>query len=518
MKKPFVIHHLLFAIFPILFLFTHNIGKFPPSVVTVPMAITTCFALLSWSVLNLVLKDKQKAGLLVSLFVLLFFSYGHFYNLIKDFQLIVGGFTFGPNKILYTAWCILSVLGAYSSIRTHRDLGNLTTFLNIVAASLVMFSLVNIGAYMLRAGFVRQEKSTGNIEGGRIDPKEAAALPHIYYIILDGYARADILREIYQYDNTEMGDYLTQKGFYIADRSRSNYAQTALSLASSLNFEYLDDLVEQIGVESDDRAPLRDMIRDNKVVHFLRQHGYLFVAFSSGYSATEITNADVYMTSGAFFDEFQNGLINTTPISAVLSVLHYQYDLHRRKILYTFDHLVDFSETEEPVFVFAHILAPHPPFVFGRHGEEINPEARFSLMDWRWDQYEEDYIEQLIFINGKVRETIDGILSRSARPVIIILQADHGPGSTLDWGDPGYSYIRERMSILNAYLLTNNGNDNLYDDITPVNTFRIIFNDYFNTDYELLDDESYISTWDHPYKLINVTDKIDSDINARLER
>ena len=42
--------------------------------------------------------------------------------------------------------------------------------------------------------------------------------------------------------------------------------------------------------------------------------------------------------------------------------------------------------------------------------------------------------------------------------------------------------------------------------LTPVNTFRLIFNHYFGTDLELLKDESYFSTWDRPYEFVRFTD------------
>jgi len=119
------------------------------------------------------------------------------------------------------------------------------------------------------------------------------------------------------------------------------------------------------------------------------------------------------------------------------------------------------------------------------------------------------YRDQLTYTNGRVRQTIDGILSGSERPVIIILQADHGPGSTLNWEDVAGTDLRERFSILNAYYLPEQGEADLYEGITPVNTFRLVFNRYFGANYELLREESYFSTYSRPYAFLNVTDEID---------
>ena len=42
--------------------------------------------------------------------------------------------------------------------------------------------------------------------------------------------------------------------------------------------------------------------------------------------------------------------------------------------------------------------------------------------------------------------------------------------------------------VLNAVYLPNNGEALLYDSISPANTFRVIFNHYFDTNFDLLED------------------------------
>ena len=266
MKRPLILHPFLFSVYPILFLFAHNIEHFLLNEILVPIALVTGLALLSWLLLGRALKNREKAGLLVSLTLFLFFSYGHFYNSLGGIEPIV---MFGRHKILIAAGSVLFVLGAYFSIKATRDLRNLTSFLNIVAASLVAISLVSIGAYVIET---RAWEGYGSNREPVLDsarPDDLATLPNIYYIILDGYARDDILLEMYHYDNAEFLDYLTQSGFYIARNSRSNYSQTSLSLASSLNMGYLDELVNRVGEESDNRVPLEQMIKNSQVRDFL---------------------------------------------------------------------------------------------------------------------------------------------------------------------------------------------------------------------------------------------------------
>jgi hypothetical protein len=65
-------------------------------------------------------------------------------------------------------------------------------------------------------------------------------MPDIYYIILDGHGRADVLAMLYNVDNSTFTNGLEQRGFKVASQSRSNYMRTIQSLSSSLNMSYLD--------------------------------------------------------------------------------------------------------------------------------------------------------------------------------------------------------------------------------------------------------------------------------------
>jgi len=107
--------------------------------------------------------------------------------------------------------------------------------------------------------------------------------------------------------------------------------------------------------------------------------------------------------------------------------------------------------------------------------------AQWTNSVWQPLGYEEGYVGQLIFINKKVETLVDEILSKSDVPPIVILQGDHG----IRWGKG------RGIDILNAYYLPGKDNQLLYESITPVNSFRIIFNLYFGTNYDLLEDEGY---------------------------
>jgi hypothetical protein len=323
--------------------------------------------------------------------------------------------------------------------------------------------------------------------------------PNIYYIILDAYARNDILEEYYDFNNQELLSYLADKDFFIAENSQSNYALTVPSLTSSLNMQYLDYVGDRLGKSSDNPFPLIQIIKNNRLIEYLADQGYKIVAFETGYNATEIRSADNYLSVDIYtLTPFQIEIINLTPLRIWLD--EFLYGNHRRIILYTYNQLPNVVQTSEPTFVFAHIPSPHSPFVFGPNGEEDYPDMEFSLVGPHGliefsgqDEYIRRYRNQVIYINKLLKSTIDQILAQDGRNSIIVVQGDHGPASTLDWGSLDNTHIRERMSILNVYYFPDQNYSNLNPDITPVNTFRVILDQYLGTKLGKIEDRSYFS-------------------------
>ncbi len=509
-KKSIIFHPLLFAIYPILTLYAYNIGQLPFRQILVPSSIVLGATVLLFLILNLIIKNIPKSALILSAIILLFFSYGH----VNDF-------------IRFTS-LLAFIIGAYYLLRSRYDISKITQIANIFSIGLVVVAFANITiSGIIGTAEIEYNKYRPEMVKPVLDEETIKNLPDIYFIMLDGYARADILRQIYRYDNSEFRDFLRRKGFRIAEKSRSNYCQTLLSLSSTFNMIYLDKLAEEMGAESGDRKPMMDMIRHSYVFDFLKQYGYKVIGISSGYSGTEIRNADYYLSPGLSLNEFENALINYTPIPRLLRKLPLfnQYSIHRNTVKFAFKKLIDLPEINSPRIVVAPIVTPHPPFVFGPNGEELNYDRQFEYSDGSHYmgmegasrfEYIKKYCGQVYYVNKLVTALIDTIMSRPGRKPVIILQADHGPGSLLDWESLEDTYTRERLSIFNAYYLPDGDSTIIYDSITPVNSFRVILNHYFGTDFELLEDRSYYTKWSAPYKLYDVTDLMNRDYRPQI--
>jgi hypothetical protein len=528
-RNPVPFHPFLFALFPVLTLAIHNESQNPVQDAWLPLLAALALASLTWLCLNAFFKHAGKSAIATTMFLLLFFSYGQFLTALRSlaygFGILMSAIPFvesTPALLFWFAlWVVLFAATLYLITRSSSELHLPTQFLNVAGLALILIVLVN-GSL----AYAANEKGSQYIDAWHrndptaILPASGAASPrqpNIYYIILDAYGRGDILDTHYHLDNSAFYAFLADRGFYVASQSHSNYMQTPLSLASSLNLIYLDDVANEVGADYPSRLPLGTMIDDNTTFRELRSHGYKIVTFSTGYTYTELQDADIHLAPPWDINAFDNTLIGTTPLPLLLRLPPFksQYEIHRDRVLYTLDHLVDTARGETPSFVFAHIIAPHPPFVFGAEGQAISPDRRFEYLDGSsytsiagQQDYIENYRNQLIFITKKIETTIDQILAASTVPPVIILQSDHGPGSMLDWTSDQNSDIPERLSILNAYYLPDHDYRTLYPGITPVNTFGVILNHLLGTDYKHQPDKSYFSTMENPYRFIDVTDRL----------
>jgi len=517
-----VFHPLLFAAYPVLALLAYNIDWLRPQQALRALLISIGVGLLLLVVLARLLHSWHRAGLLVSLFVVLFFAYGHLYESLK----LGLGATFGRHRYLAPLCLAAGIALAWWIPRRVRRPEAATGVLNLVALVALAFPVLTLArwSYTSLTGEPAAVPSTT-----RLHFPEGQRPPDVYFLIVDGYARQDTLQRVFETDNTPFLTFLEDHGFYVARDARSNYAQTSLSVSSTLNMDYVEALVPNLTDNSTGRESLWKLIQHSEVRRVLESLGYVTVAFSTGLAGTELTDADYYFTAGAVDEDL--GLVGASPFESLmiqtsllrlisdgvvalprfLPDVRFPYQVHRNRIRNIFEVLQNLPPTEEPKFVFAHIIAPHPPFVFAADGSPVTPNTPFTLRftfdasDPASEDYVKGYRDQVKFVNSQLEQVITAILEQSEVPPVIILEGDHGPDSN----SGRLSYIQERMANLNALHLPT-GDAGLYPGITPVNSFRVVFNEVFGADYPLLEDRVLYSQYVRPYDFQDVTDSIES--------
>lgn len=482
MKKLLTnIYPFVFAIVPILALRNHNItyvdlGSIMRSI-TVSLLITGLF----WLFLRAITKNWDRAGIMTTLAMIIFFSYGHAY---LQFQASFGEVarhryllgTFGIGFVFSTAMILRS-----------RNTAGIKQFLSIVGFLMFAFSVAQSIGHDLSTyqANIRAEAKRKQITG-LTDTKNDRALPDVYLIILDAHAGSNVLRTRYDYDNSEFIRGLTDLGFYIAECSQSNYSITKYSLTSVMNADYLQNFTNMSFMPA---------LQESTVNQTLQSLGYITIGFENRSRGHFDLNEDIRLSRNklavGFLDlfggpnEFEAELIRTTFLKLLYDssqlipgfdpVLLEQTEFreHYLQTYYILDELKRIPTMPGPKFVFAHILVPHPPYIF-------TPEGDFHLVTSEIAGYRNN----VEFIDSQILPTVKAIIQQSNISPIIIIQGDHGPS--------GKSVTPQvRMSILNAYYVNNETKASLYSTITPVNSFRVIFNHYFDANYPLLDDISY---------------------------
>ncbi len=509
-NRPYAFHSLFFSLYFILFLISHNVEQIF-SVTTLSEILLVVFAALFISficllVFSIIFRNIRKSGLFVTIFISLFFLFGHVGILLSNVNILGVDFGYDVTRIRIYLWII--IVSFFLLFFIKKEFVLITKFLNLF--SIVLLSMVTINISIYKFNDYKFEKNTKPKSSETKQFKSTNIIskykPDIYYIILDGYPHNTTLEGFYNFNNNAFLDSLKNKGFYIVNRARSNYALTGFSLASALRMNYVNDVAKNYINISNNSSSLFEFIKNNEVMKFLKQKGYKTIHIDGDSTATRRNEyADLEITCG-FSSEFRMLLVRST----VLDFYEKRGKINlvskdsAKGILCAFNQLSEIPKIDGPTFVFAHIMAPHPPFWFTKNGE-LRKNVEMSLHFGNTWKDKEHFVENLQFTNNKALELVDNILSRSKEPPVIILQGDHGSGSLEEWDKPSKRFLQERMRILNAIYLPKNIKSNLYDSLTPVNTFRLIFNSVFSEKFEILEDKSYFSNYDFRFVLQDVT-------------
>jgi hypothetical protein len=481
----------LLVTYLIVFLYSQNIGLVKGIEVIYTLVAAWLSVSVAMGIAFLVTRSVYTAAAIVAVTSAVFLTVGHALNLLPPRT---------SYRLVYSI-AALAVLVVTLAIWRLKRLAPLIKGLvlpaNIIVAFLLIVPVFQIVQYhLLKAGRVVT-----------LAPKinNSPDKPDIYYIILDGYSsNAHLLRD-YNYDNSDFTRALEERGFFVAYDSTSNYVVTLASIPSSLNMRYFDEQ------DAKNAGPLglehtRDMLSNNSVASDLRAMGYTYVNMMSGYTAPSpiadenidfhLSGIESYQLNGdtnapdcapeCYQQSFINFFLRTTMLRPFisnefgsLSTSPYLWGDPRRQLA-MWKAVPDIAARDEATFAFIHIIKPHAPVVFGEDGQ-IHAATTGDA---------ESFFQQLRFVNQQTLTMIDQILEKSQVPPIIVLQGDHGTdlGELLD-PNKRYTYFE----IMNAFYWPGVSKDTIPSDITPVNSFRLLFNTYFGTDYDMLENRHFES-------------------------
>jgi hypothetical protein len=337
--------------------------------------------------------------------------------------------------------------------------------------------------------------------------------PDIVVILLDGYPRSDVLQRRLGIDNAAFLEALTDRGFDVAARSRSNYVFTGLTLASLFQMRYLDaieSLRPLIGTNHHSHAVLRDVTTSGLAFTAFRSAGYEIVTVPPGWEHVTLrAAADRVLDMGEMTD-LERSLLEQTWLLDVVTA--FKPDVLTRplrdRLVHAFDHLDAFAAElrDDPAFLFVHIPGPHLPLVVDADGNALPLPARAlgagdpEALHMTRAEYSATWAAELAYLERRVLRAID-TLQAAVQPPVIVVMSDHGYTQEVRADDAQSRFA----NLFAAY--TPGAADLMRDAPTPVNLMPVLLNQYLGTDFPISPDRYFLSAGPlQPMLLTEVTD------------
>jgi hypothetical protein len=420
------------------------------------------------------MRDRNRGGLFAVLIVIL---------------LLAGG---RPAAIpIVLAPMALLLIERYGPRQTTLDwawLGRMVSRVTAVFALAVVLEAVQLGrpADVVTA-LETETPLAATVTAATPPPADA---PDVYVILLDGYARADVLEDTFDYDDSPFLDGLREDNFEVADQSHSNYLITNLSVSSFLNYREIGDIPALKPLIADPAAteggPVHRAIAEAAVLDDFRRLGYDTIGISSGFEQPAVRGADTFIDNGEL-NEFEIQMMRASIIPPVVtSVVPDAFSGNQRqRIESVFEDVEQLAaaKSARPKFVFAHVPSPHGPWVQQADG---SPRVMTSLETWYFDTPEttgmtrdqviKGYVGQSAYLGKRARAAVEAIQKSSPRPPVILLISDHG--SSLD-----VSAANPEQRLRNLFAAYTPNHPGLFArDLTLIGVFPTLFDAYFGVE------------------------------------
>ena len=306
--------------------------------------------------------------------------------------------------------------------------------------------------------------------------------PNMFFILLDGYPRADKLRSEFGIDNSGFITDLRARDFVVAEHSRSNQVKTELTLAQMFNYRSATEITRA-------NRPRRVDINDGAFFADLHRLGYRTVAVSPAFETVALRRADVFLDTGQL-NEFEWAVAGMTGLSVFANAVvpDLGADAHRARIL---DALEAAERQAQSLgagreFIFVHVVAPHAPQVFAADGHPNDlPGFNLPYSDpgeiarFGFEEYVRRLQGQLQFLNDRTIRLVDFVVAADPRAVVVVF-SDHGSGAPSR--ESGEIYPYADLHTANLLAVRSPGKAGIIDDrSTLANLLPRLLRKYMDT-------------------------------------
>ena len=495
------IHSFLLPVFFIIHNYTQYYGMVSVGIAFKTLGEIFLFVVVFFLLVQAKIRNINKSLQLTTLagFVFLFFG------VVKDFLTLTLKIKLLSKYSVLLPLTLLITIFFWIVILKKKDFKKSNLFQNVL---LIILILVDAGSL-----FFSQDKFSLNknqlVKNNIVDINKLTASdnkPDVYYLLFDCYPGTSFLKNYMQYDNSSLTDTLQNKGFHVINNPKSNYNRTAFSLASTLNFEYLQKIKNNVSIQSKNYNQAQLATKYSVVPKMFTKLGYKVYNLSifdidnqkSMEKETFLTLPDQrFLLYNTLFERIQNDLFwNLVTGKYQVKFIQKMVAVKKQEVVdeqlkkRTFNNKVIDSlqkipsiQEADPKFIYAHFYLPHPPFFYTENGEgnDLNfIVTEESLTDQKM------FLSYLRYTNRVMLTLINKILKDSKKPPVIIVQSDHGFRDFKDGPKMPYLFFKN----YSAFYFPDKNYSMLYDTLSNINTFPIIFNKYFNTNIPLQKDTS----------------------------
>jgi hypothetical protein len=484
---------MVFFLFPLFFILhsnNENFGLLSLSIL-LPLFYKYCLVVIVAILISiLVLDDRQKSIIFCSYILSIYFFFGAFHDTIKNTGSFLSSYTILLPAILGSILLLWFLLK-----KSARQL----KFQKFIIVLLMVLTLLELTHLLIQVSTNSGKKN--NLSGEPVALSTITcsnSFPDVYFIIFDGYTSSGILNQEFNYNNSYLDSALVSNGFEVAMRASSNYNVTPYSLSATLNLNYLKPGLESSPITSKDFLQAIETFKTTNVPQFFFRHGY------------RILNFGCFDLEGApsptipYFEDFTIAQVdNQTLFSRIKRDIGFNFlnrkflfgwfdpssDYQRGKQYHLFRNEHNMRKLKEEIesidssrkFVYAHLMLPHEPFYLKEDGS-FQPD---SLIINNTIDLKEGYVHQVKYTNSLIFDLMQSFQKGIKKPKIVIIMGDHG-----------YRFYGKKIvdlrefPILNSYHFPGGAPKGFNDSISPVNSFRLIFNQYFCQDLPYLIDSS----------------------------
>jgi len=367
--------------------------------------------------------------------------------------------------MLLALWSIIALAGMTWFFRDRKDDSEFSKLVSVFSLAVLMGPLGFIGWNYVQSPDNTLE--TPLPEASAIDIVAPEDQPDIYYLVVDRYPSADVLRRDFQFDNGPFLRALQQRGFVIGSNSQTNYPDTALSLTSTLNLNYLPE-------NASPTAPCGEGLQNHRVGKLLTQHGYRYYHLGGACDGVRSNRqASFNYSFSPVTSDYTQNLLNLTPLRVLAPGVNVRKQTHQKLNL-----LPVIAKAEGAKFVLAYFDALGAPWEF-----DVKAASRTT---------QQNYINEVAYLNKHLLAAIDQIQAQSRNNPLIIIQSTQGADvAALQPTDP-QRRLQSRCSILTAIAAPHKKLDRAQvQRLSPVNTFRLVLAEYFSADTPPLANHTY---------------------------